>query len=285
VSRTSPHAQTWTPIDFAGAVWQDARAFHRGTGARVVHAVIEELRHIAESHIAVRHPYLQALAGGTLPDPEGAIRDLAFNYYAYSSWFQRYLTAAISQLEAPAHREILLRNLREEVGQLDSEGVKALKNAGIEVEWVAGYPHPVLFERFLDALGMDARWRSRHAFAREALCWSRLLLTCCQEGGAARAIGALGPGGECIVAEIYRPIVVAIDRHLRVGPRDAVFFALHCTVDDDHGTALNWIAEDLAKDRQNREELRNGLDQALFLRAAFFDAMYRRAIDMPLVER
>jgi pyrroloquinoline quinone (PQQ) biosynthesis protein C len=242
--------------------------------------VIDELRELARGHVAVHHPYLRALADGELPDPARAVRELAYNYFAYSSNFQRYLTGAISQLRESWHRQILLQNLSEEIGHLSEPDVGALAEAGLDPEWVDGYPHPQLFERLLDALGMDWRWRNAHPFAPEARAWSQLFLTCCQQGGAARAIGALGPGTECIVAEVYRPIVVAIERHLDVAPRDAVFFALHCAVDDDHGAALRSVAADLSDQSQNRAELQSGVEEALFLRAAFFDAMHRRALAM-----
>lgn len=49
---------------------------------------------IAQSldHRAVQHPYLQALANGSVPDLEWALRDFAKQYFGYSTHFTRYLT-------------------------------------------------------------------------------------------------------------------------------------------------------------------------------------------------
>lgn len=242
--------------------------------------MIDELHELAHRHVAAHHPYLDALREGTLPDPREAVRDLVLNYFGYSSNFIRYLTGAMCQLSEPAHRQVLLRNLAEEAGDLSSEDRQALARAGIDPAWVEGCPHPVLFKRGLDAIGVDGRGRVQRTLAPEARAWSQLFLGCCRGAGAATAIGALGPGTECIVGEIYRPIITAIERHFDISPRDVVFFKLHCEVDDGHGALLSGVAADLAKEPHNRARLRSGVEQALFLRAAFFDAMQRRALAM-----
>jgi len=96
---------------------------------------------------------------------------------------------------------------------------------------------------------------------------------------AAEAIGALGLGTETIVHALYVPFVEAIARLGDVHPRDAVFFALHTVVDDDHQATLAAIAVDLAATPEGRAGLRRGMLKALTLRAGFWDWLHARALD------
>ena len=241
---------------------------------------IAELEAEARQHRAVRHPYLRALASGGLPRPDAAARDLTYQYLAYSGNFPRYLTSTISRLERPAHREVLLRNLAEEAGHLDEDELPALACAGIERAWIEGVPHPRLYRRFLDAIGMDDSFAATHPYCDEAVVWSQLFLHCCQES-AAKAVGALGLGTELIVREVYRPVLDAIIAYTDVSPRDRVFFDLHCCVDDAHGRALAAIAIDLAENESQRPDIRLGMLMALNLRAFFYDHMMLRAHQAP----
>jgi pyrroloquinoline quinone (PQQ) biosynthesis protein C len=238
---------------------------------------IARLRSEALAHRAVSHPYLHALAHGELPAPAAAVLDLTYQYHAYSSWFQRYLTAVISQLDEPAHRAMILHNLSEECGALDEDERAALEQAGIPLQWVDGVPHGALYERFLRASGLR-----RHAepLCDEVLVWRTQLLQACSHAGARVAVGALGLGTELIVSQLYRPILQAIQRFLDIAPRDRVFFDLHCSVDDEHGEVLERLAVELVRSPRELEEVRLGMLTALTLRSAFFDAMWRRAQGM-----
>jgi pyrroloquinoline quinone (PQQ) biosynthesis protein C len=64
---------------------------------------VKELAEWSLTHRAVRHPYLNALENGTLPDTRWALADFAHHYYGYASHFPCYLTAVISRLVDPAH--------------------------------------------------------------------------------------------------------------------------------------------------------------------------------------
>jgi pyrroloquinoline quinone (PQQ) biosynthesis protein C len=232
----------------------------------------------AEKHRAVNHPYLQRLAKGDVPDVVGAIKDLTFQYQAYSGDFIRYLTATIAQMKDREHRKALLGNLTEESGQVSEEDAAALKQIGIEKEWIDGVAHPRLFLRFLDAIGVDDKYRETHQLADETEIWRDMFLDLCMKGGAAQSLGAIGLGTENVVKFIYRPILEAIKNHLNVSPRDRVFFDLHAALDDEHGEVLTNIAIEYAgKSEDNRRELKEGMLMALSIRGAFFDAMEARA--------
>lgn len=246
---------------------------------------IEHLEREVHEHRALEHPYLLALAGGYLPDPVGALRDYAHQYFAYSTNFQRYLTATISQLNEPEHRRLLLANLLEEAHGVSPEEADVMRAHDIDLEWVENVPHPVLYRRYLDALGMDEAWLHEHPFSDEAVLWSQLFLQVCTAMGPAVAVGAMGIGTELIVRRVYTPILEAIQKFMDVSPRERVFFDLHQKIDDEHGRVLLRIAEDMARDAEQRSLLRTGTMMALNLRASFYDGMLWRAEAMPRVSR
>lgn len=227
-------------------------------------------------HRAVRHPYLVAMADGSLPDPWWALADFARQYHGYSAHFPRFLTTVISRLELPAHREALLANLTEESGQYGADELVALASVGVRPEWIVGVPHPALFRRFAEAMGVDLGAAPE---SDAVVCWRELLLLQLAGGSAAEALGALGFGTENIVSTMYQGFVRAVGRHPELDPRDAVFFVLHTAVDDDHQASLRGISVDFAGSEQGRRDLRRGMLKALNLRCAFWDFLLERALD------
>lgn len=229
-------------------------------------------------HRAVRHPYLEAMARGSLPDPRGALQDFALHYHGYSSHFPRYLTALISRLDDDGDRQALLENLREESGSYASEEVELLQAAGIPPEWVVDVPHPELFRRVRRALGVDDD--DPAAEHPEVTLWRERLLAVLSQGSAAEALGALGLGTEAIVPAIYPAFAEALER-LEVGaPRDRVFFRLHTLVDDHHQASLRALAQKQAQSPQGRQDLALGMTKALALREAFWSWLHERALAM-----
>lgn len=238
---------------------------------------IKTLGEEALAHRALNHPFLHAIKGDEFNHPDIVLKDFTFNYLAYSKDFMRFLTATIAQIEEREHREMLIHNLMEEAGKIDPDDEPALKEAGIKIDWIQGVPHPVLYQRFLDAVGMNEKFRKQTEFCDEAMIWSRMFLNVCSTGGAAQALGAMGLGTENIVKYIYRHIMEAIEKHMKVTPQQRVFFDLHAAVDDEHGEVIDEIAAFHAQFRRNREPLRDGMLMALNARAAFFDGMMARA--------
>jgi len=236
---------------------------------------VEHLGAIAMQHRAVIHPYLKAMAAGTLPSLYGSLQDFALHYYGYSAHFPRYLTALISKLEKPEHRAALLANLTEESGQYEEDELMHLKEFGVHPEWIVGIPHPVLFKRFRDSIGVDnTAMEDDHI---EVVCWREQFLAIINMGSAAEALGALGLGTETIVRAIYQPFVDAIQKVGTIKPEDAVFFPLHTAVDDHHQATLKAIATDFATTPAGRADLAKGMMKALALRGSFWSWLYERA--------
>lgn len=227
-------------------------------------------------HRAVRHPYLIALGEGSLPDTRFALHDFAKQYYGYSAHFPRYLTTVISRLVELAHRKALLANLTEESGVYGDDELAELAAWGVEREWIEGIPHPVLFRRFADAIGVV---RDDAPESDQLVCWREQFLQVLAGGSAAEAVGALGLGTENIVSTMYGAFTRALARVPELHPRDTVFFPLHTAVDDHHQATLQAIAADFAETAEGRAELRRGMLKALQLRCAFWDWLYTRALN------
>jgi len=225
----------------------------------------------------VRHPFLQALAEGDLPDGRSALVDFARHYYGYSAHFPRYLSALISRLERADHRTALLENLTEESGRYAPEELAELERCGIEPQWIVGIPHPQLFQRFRRALGVPNTAAADDHI--EVVCWREMFLSLLTNGSPAEALGALGLGTETIVQSIYRPFVTAIARLGSLAPEDTVFFPLHTAVDDHHQATLRAIAADFATTPEGRMDLAKGMRKALALRDFFWCWLHERALE------
>ncbi len=234
---------------------------------------VETLIAEAHAHRAVRHPYLNALSSGALPDPSRAMIDFARLYYGYSAHFPRYLTATISRLDEPTHRAALIQNLTEESGHYHENELSELEASGIQREWIVGVPHPELFRRFRRALNLHG---DEGLHDVEVVCWREMFYAVIAHGSPAEAIGALGLGTETIVGSVYRHFVEAL-RRLSLSAEATVFFPLHCDVDDAHQESLKCIAIDLAQSAEGRDGLRRGMRKALALRAGFWDYLLERA--------
>ena len=260
------HARTAPGSDLRGSEYP---ADDHCDASVYVHTLIDE----ALSHRAVNHPYLYALWNGVLPDNHRALTDFARAYYGYSAHFPRYLTAAISRLDNASHRAALVENLTEESGHYHEEELAQLESSGIRREWIVGVPHPELFRRFREALGLHG---DEGLNDTEVVCWRELFYGTIAHGSAAEAIGALGLGTETIVSTIYRHFVQAL-QSVALSPEASVFFPLHCDVDDAHQDTLKRIAIDLAHSEEGRRGLRVGMRKALLLRAGFWDYLLERA--------
>jgi pyrroloquinoline quinone (PQQ) biosynthesis protein C len=234
---------------------------------------MENLIKEALSHRAINHPYLLALEKGEFQHTDEVLKDFASQYGAYSDWFSRYLTAVISKLENPTHRNRLLKNLAEENGHLHDEDIKAIRKLGIKDEWVQEIPHPQLFKRFQEAMGVD----STQTPCVEVEIWRESFLSLLQNGSSLQAIGAIGLGTESVVKFIYKHIIEAIKKHTSLSLQQYVFFPLHTEVEDEHSLTLVEIAKELASESEQAVlELRKGMLKALNLRAAYWDNMYER---------
>jgi len=246
-----------------------------GPQIQAVLPLLEELKAEALRHEAVHHPYLSALADGSLKDPRRALQDFAHEYAGYSAWFPRFLTALEDRLPSEL-RSILDENKAEEGGRYDEETLLELEEAGLRREWVDGIPHPELFRRFQLSLGveLDAAVDPSSPVAR----WREGLLRLLQTDHPAAAVGALGLGTELVVSSMYATVLRAVDRFGGIRPEGRSFLVLHALVDDAHAESLLELAERFALDGEGRAALARGMRAALDLRATFWRELHEEAM-------
>lgn len=232
------------------------------------------LKSEASQHEAVDHPYLRALAAGSLDDPRGALQDFARAYAGYNEWFPRFLEALESRLPEPLSTA-LDSNRAEEVGSYSESTLCELENAGLRREWVDGIPHPELYRRFQRSLGVDPG--SLVAPGSPVARWREALLQILVSDHPAAAVGAIGLGTELVVARMYARVLEAVDRFGEIRPEGRSFLVLHSLVDDGHAASLIELAGRFARDDEGQEALARGMRAALELRASFWDEMHAAA--------
>ncbi|MFT4841332.1 MAG: pyrroloquinoline quinone (PQQ) biosynthesis protein C [Planctomycetota bacterium] len=238
-----------------------------------LHALIRE----SLAHPAVKHPFLTRFAACDFPNMVSVLRRYALDYSGYSAWFPRYLTTVISRLSQADHRDKLEHNLEEEQGHLGADDCQALLAQGINPATVAGVPHPVLFRRFCNALGIPREELGSPSPA--ATRWRTRFLSYLQNATAAEAVGALGLGTEHIVRPVYEQLLKGIMSMGTLRRDEFVFFELHCLVDDQHQLDLLEIARDLAAAPGGLAGLRRGMQMALALRCEFWDHLYNEIVN------
>ena len=236
---------------------------------------MKELITEAINHKAIdNHPYLVALQNGDFKNPFLVLRDFASQYGHYSAWFPRYLTATISKLERPDHSKALIHNLSEESGHMEEADLESLRAVGIKDDWIHRIPHPVLFKRFQDAMGVS----QNNEPGLEVKIWRETFLWLVTSGAPCMALGAIGLGTEYIVKYIYKYILESIKNNTNLTLYDYVFFPMHMEVDDQHSQDLMKIGEDLIQESKLHEsDFKHGMRIALNARASFWDDMYVRA--------
>lgn len=171
-------------------------------------------RIIEERHL-LKHPFYKRWQKGKVA-PE-VLREYAKQYYAYESQLPQFLVSAISHLEEGPVRSAVEENLADESGRPE--------------------PHPALWIRFAEALGLDAEEVKRaKPLPRTANLVGTYQLLC--NRGADEALGAL---------YAYESQFSAIAKTKADGLRDFYgvtddkaleFFDLHSVLDDDHAAAL-----------------------------------------------
>ena len=238
-------------------------------------AYINRLSEEGLNHPALTHPWLTAMAAGSFPDMVWALRDYAWHYQGYSSWFPYYLKAVINRLAEPSHRALLEENLREEKGHLGEDDCDALRRVGIDPATVQRVSHPELFRRFCTAMGLGSDALAVTAVATKR--WRTKFRRYLENASPAAAVGALGLGTESIVKPIYQQIVAGIQKVSFLHRQDYVFFELHCLVDDQHQADLLAVARELTLTEEGRRDMREGMLTALDLRCELWDLLHERA--------
>lgn len=183
----------------------------------------------------------------------------------------------IDSLNDKQHKEILLKNLVEEQGDVHDIELPPDVLASID-----GKPHSQLYRRFQEAVGVDLSYQETEDQSQTAIFWRDQFLQLCKMD-ACVGIGAIGIGTELIVSSIYNQILEGLKSHSDLTMIERVFFDLHSQCDDEHATQMISIAKDLAQDKMASERIEYGARMAINMRIQFWDKMLERAQSFPAV--
>jgi signal transduction histidine kinase/CheY-like chemotaxis protein/pyrroloquinoline quinone (PQQ) biosynthesis protein C len=132
-----------------------------------------------------------------------------------------------------------------------------------------------LFRRFLDALGVS----EENAVAAPTLPETAHMIaeyrTLCRASAWFLAMGALGPGTECVTPHLYLPLHQGIERSGLVAPRDYIFWTLHIHLDDGYGQNIVDALARVCTCAADRELVALGARRALDARKKWFDGLER----------
>jgi pyrroloquinoline-quinone synthase len=135
--------------------------------------------------------------------------------------------------------------------------------------------HPALFRRFLRALDLTPE----RIDATEALPETTQLIAeyqrVCRGGHWLEALGALGPGTECVVPTIYSYLLEGIARSGHLRPESYIFWTVHIHCDDGHGKNIIDALLPYAGTPENQQRITDGAMRVLDARAAWLDGLMR----------
>lgn len=173
------------------------------------------IERIVEEHHLLKHPFYQRWQEGRVPLE--VLREYAKQYYAYESRLPQFLESALAHLEDGPARKAVEQNLADESGQPE--------------------PHPVLWLRFAQALGVSAEevQGAEPLPGTDGLVNTYLELT---ERGADEALGALY-AYESQFSAVAKTKADGLRRFYGITDPEALkFFDLHSVLDDDHASAI-----------------------------------------------
>jgi pyrroloquinoline quinone (PQQ) biosynthesis protein C len=139
--------------------------------------------------------------------------------------------------------------------------------------------HPALFRRFLQAIELSGTTRA----AAEPLPATEQFIgayhSVCREAHWLEALGAMGPGTECVVARLYSKILQGIVRSELVNSHDYVFWTIHVHCDDGHGRNIVDAMRPYAEEAVNQERIHRGAQRVLDARAQWLDRLYEHVFE------
>ena len=205
-------------------------------------------------HPAVTHPFLHQFAQGGLAP---------WQLWGYASQHYRLVCFFTAYLEAIAKRtpDQEIRRLVQEILEEEYMRPQQFERS-----------HPALYRRFMRAVGFrDGEWDRVAALpATRAFIEIHLDMTL---RSWLETLGAVGPGHEWAIPQMFPWLVQGIERSLKLDPAALEYFRLHIELDVKHGQVLERCLVRWTKSEADRDEIRRGALRSLEARAAFWGAL------------
>ena len=229
----------------------------------MAYSFLHELNKELGSHRAVNHPFLHKIKDLNTEQ----LRIFASQFYLYVRMFPRLMGAVVYTVPDETARLPLILNLINECG-----GLKYLERMD------NSHTHPALFRVFTRALGIKdadlektAPLPSTKKFIEK---YEQLYL----HSPFLKAMGAVGPGTECIVSKMYVPILDGLRAQKKFSKEDLYFFELHLPIDKEHCDMIVTALAPYMDDKKNQQLVREAAEEALAAREAFWDGLSKKIL-------
>lgn len=219
---------------------------------------LEALRTEIAQHPGVNHPFLNRLA--TSPFSREDYRVFAENHFPLVCVFTHYLETLLVRAPDSEAKLWLAKVLVDEYGE------------GSE-----GHDHAVMYARFLEASGGRPTERKTERIGAPALRFIRLHQAICRQQPFLVGLGAVGPGHEWSIPEMFQAVIPGL-RRAGFDEQEISYFTLHVDQDEDHGSWLEEALVSYATNREAQEQIRAGALLSLDARYQFWDGVQRAVI-------
>lgn len=226
----------------------------------VHHPFLQELQNDLRNHRGVVHPLLYQLDSLS----PNQLRLFASQFYLYVRAFPRLMGAVMYTIPDEKIRLPIMVNLVTEYG-----GAKALAKGDLSQS------HPELFRKFTRKIGISdfdlERTRPLISTRQFLRSYEKLYL----RSPFLKTLGAVGPGTECVVPQMYVPMLKSLRKRKDLTKKDLFFFELHLPADEEH---CGMICKALSPYLQNefaRRLVRKGAEESLHSRERFWEGLAR----------
>lgn len=135
---------------------------------------------------------------------------------------------------------------------------------------------PALLRRFLAALGIEREALAGAEPLPETAAFIEAYESVCRSGHWLEALGALGPGTECLAPQLHGCIHRGIVNSAWLSPEEYAFWTVQIDGDGARGDNLLQALAPYAADAEGRRRIRSGARAVLDARASWFDGLARR---------
>ncbi|GJQ58245.1 MAG: iron-containing redox enzyme family protein [Candidatus Scalindua sp. AMX11] len=224
---------------------------------------VDDLQRDCLGHPALNHSYLKKFEEKKVNKAQ--VKIFAEQYYCFSRHFSRYLAALIAITPDEASRAPLIKNLGEEYGARQEE------NRDMDPELT----HPAIFRGFLRSVGIDTSPEGLDSIVPlpETKLFVEKYLNI-RYLNYIYAFGALGPGTEYIVPQMYTYIREGC-RGAGLSEDDVLFFSAHIELDVEHAEGIKDSLLPFATTADHQELLRAGAMDFLDARTVLWDGLER----------
>lgn len=219
---------------------------------------LKKLQTELENHLGVTHPFLSKINNLSTEQ----LKIFASQFYLYVREFPRLMGAIVYTISDEKARLPLVLNLINECGGLIN--LEKLDDS---------HTHPALFRRFTQKLGIQDDYLEKTKPLKSTKKFIDAYKKLYLQSSAIKALGAVGPGTECVVPKMYVPILEGLRKKKMFSEKDLEFFSLHLPIDEEHCEMICKVLEPMLKTKRDKQEAREGALEALNARKNFWEGL------------